>query len=105
MQQIKPAQQYNVLYCIVLCVLCAMGLVAWNKEDDDDDDIHVVLLIFTSLLSFLYAVFTVKERMFSVITQNLYIFAKTFCKKFRSKPCINPLKGRNVNWLHLAIKV
>ena len=27
-----------VLYCIVLCVLCAVGLVAWNKEDDDDDD-------------------------------------------------------------------
>ena len=25
-----------VLCCIALCVLCAMGLVAWNKEDDDN---------------------------------------------------------------------
>jgi len=26
------------VFLLFLIVFCAMGLVAWNKDDDDDDD-------------------------------------------------------------------
>jgi len=39
----------SVFVCVLLLfiVFCAMGLVAWNKDDDDDDDEYRLYICYT----------------------------------------------------------